>query len=108
HASNNYDYLEAIFDTIPDDDILAALSEVVQDQDQNTTSQSTIELEDEDSEDEPLIKRRPGWKSVSDSEPIAATQFEDEGEDDMQRPLTQDAWPLYVPGAHPTSHLQQS
>ncbi|KAG0047625.1 hypothetical protein BGZ90_007847, partial [Linnemannia elongata] len=41
-ASNNYDYLEAIFETIPDDDILAALTDIIQDQDLNTTSQSNL------------------------------------------------------------------
>ncbi|KAG9062260.1 hypothetical protein KI688_006592 [Linnemannia hyalina] len=122
-------YYEAIFDTISDDDILAALAEVDQDQDPNTTSQSTIvvdvndsedesiiddndddlaafaevvqdqdpnttsqstivvdDYEDSNSEDEPLIRRRPGWKSVSSSESI---QLDDESEDDLQRPLTQ-------------------
>ncbi|KAF9112471.1 hypothetical protein BGX30_007270, partial [Mortierella sp. GBA39] len=51
HGSYNVDYYEAIFDTISDDDVLAALAEVVQDQGSNTTSQSTIVV-DEDSEDQ--------------------------------------------------------
>ncbi|KAG9064939.1 hypothetical protein KI688_013005 [Linnemannia hyalina] len=48
-------YYEAIFDTISDDDILAALAEVDQDQDPNTTSQSTIVVDVNDSEDESII-----------------------------------------------------
>ncbi|KAG0370540.1 hypothetical protein BGX24_001989 [Mortierella sp. AD032] len=112
--SYNVDYYEAIFDTVPDDDVLAALAEVDQDQDPNMTSQSTIVVDDdedsednpliivqdqdpnatsqstivvddyEDSEDEPLIRRRAGWKSVYSSEPI---QFDDEGDDNLQTPL---------------------
>ncbi|KAF8924156.1 hypothetical protein BGZ47_004181, partial [Haplosporangium gracile] len=81
HASNNYDYLEIIFDTVSDESILAALTDIVQDQDLNTTSQSTlmedivrdqdlnttsqyILVEDEDSEDEPLIRRFKSQKEL--------------------------------------------
>jgi len=66
---------------------------------EDTACQTTVELKDDDrdseeeEEDEPLIRRRPpSWKNVSDStspEANVAAQSEDEGEDDLQRPLTQ-------------------
>ncbi|KAK3806875.1 MAG: hypothetical protein JOS17DRAFT_767148, partial [Linnemannia elongata] len=106
HHSNNCDYLETIFDTVSDESILAALTDVVQDQDLNTTSQSTLVedivrdqdlnitsqstlVEDEDSEDEPLIRRPRVWKNISNPEPTLATQLEDKAWDDQERPLTQ-------------------
>ncbi|KAK3827137.1 MAG: hypothetical protein JOS17DRAFT_749037 [Linnemannia elongata] len=106
HHSNNCNYLETIFDTVSDESILAALTDVVQDQDLNTTSQSTLVedivrdqdlnitsqstlVEDEDSEDEPLIRRPRVWKNISNPEPTLATQLEDKARDDQERPLTQ-------------------
>ena len=45
----------------------------------------TIELEDEDSEDEPLVRRYRGMsKNVSNSAATDAIQLEDEGEDYLQ------------------------
>ncbi|KAK3805234.1 MAG: hypothetical protein JOS17DRAFT_768781, partial [Linnemannia elongata] len=88
HHSDNCDYLETIFDTVSDESVLAALTDVVQDQDLNTTSQSTL-VEDEESEDEPLTRRPQVWKNISNPEPTLATQVEDKARDDQERPLTQ-------------------
>ncbi|KAH7043152.1 hypothetical protein BKA57DRAFT_441153 [Linnemannia elongata] len=64
------------------------VEDIFRDQDLNITSQSTL-VEDEDSEDEPLIRRPRVWKNISNPEPTLATQFEDKARDDQERPLTQ-------------------